>query len=184
MLLAALLPACAPGPQPVGLHPAFDVPASDLGRGLTVAVEVVDARPDPALSDVPATVAARKRFPIADDAIEVVRDRIVAGLAGSGFEPVVDGDAERSVTVEIRRLDHSLVAGFGTSDVQATAAIAVVAHRGSGSLQVLHQARQHHQVAVKVRQKDVDEAVNGALGVVLERILHDVELLGYLAANP
>jgi uncharacterized lipoprotein YajG len=179
VLLAA---GCASGPQPVPLHPTFDLPSADIGRGLPVAVEVVDVRPDPTLSDVPATVAARKRFPIAGDVVAVIRDRIEAGLAASGFAPVEGGDADRSVTVEIRRLDHSLVAGFGTSDVEATAAIAVIAHRGTGKLQVLHQARQHQQVAVKVREQDVEEAVNGALAVVLQRILHDLELLGYLAA--
>jgi uncharacterized lipoprotein YajG len=180
--IALLAAGCASGPQPVPLHPTFDLPEAAIGRNLPVAVEVVDVRPDPTLSDVPATVAARKRFPIRDDVVAVVRDRIEAGLASSGFAPVEGGGTDRSVTVEVRRLDHALVAGFGTSDVEATAAIAVIAHRGTGKLEVLHQARQHHQVAVKVRRKDVEEAVNGALSVALQRILHDVELLGYLAA--
>lgn len=180
-LLALLLAACAHGPQPVTLHPAPETPTSGLGRGEMVAIQVADLRPDPSLSDVPATVATRQNFPIRGDVLEVVLGQVADGLAQQGFEPVTAGEAPVSLTVEVQRLDHWVLTGFGVSDIHAVAALNAVARRGGASYEVLYRVDQHQRVVFRPRQADVEETVNDALSGVLARVLEDERLLAFLA---
>lgn len=188
LALPLLLPgACAHTPQAIPLHPMPKVAEHAVGKLLPVAVRVVDARPAPGAgrADVPSVRAARERFPITGDAVEAVGAQVLGGLERQGFRPApAQGEGgERALTVEIRRLDHGVLSGFGSSDIDATAALTATARRPGGTYEVTHQVNEHRQVAFGPTRKDVAATVNGALEGALQRILEDDRLLDFLAGG-
>jgi uncharacterized lipoprotein len=184
VLAALVLGACAHTPQPVTLSPKPKIAEHAVGGFLTVAVRVVDARPAPGAADVPSARAARERFPITGDLVDAVRSQVMDGLEHQGFRPAPDsGDGDRSLTVEVRRLDHGVLSGCGSSDINATAALKAVARRPDGTYEVTHQVGEHRKVAFGPTRKDVAATVNGALEGALQRILEDDRLLDFLAGG-
>lgn len=179
----ALLSACAHAPQPVTLDPMPKVTALGLGNGVQVAVRVTDARPDPETTDVPSARNARERFPIRGDVRETIRARVVSGLERQGFKVAQGDSGERLLTVEVQRLDHAVLSGVGTADIQATAALKAVARRPDGTYEVTHQVGEHRQVPFGATRTDVAAALNGAVAGCLERVLEDQVLLGFLAGG-
>jgi len=180
-----LLCACVHSPQPIVLHPAPTIAEHAVGKFLPVAVRVVDARPAPAEDAVPSVRAALEQYPITGDAVEAVRDQVMSGLERQGFRPgPAPGDGGRSLTVEVRLLDHGVLSGFGSSDINATAALKAIARRADGTYEVTHQVNEHRKVAFSPTRKDVAATVNGALEGALQRILEDDKLLDFLAGGP
>jgi len=179
--LALLLAACAHGPEPVRLRPAPPAPVTDVGRGLPVAVQVVDARGGAGSTDMPSSVQARAEYPLQGDPVETVRQGVIAGLRQQGFVP--GQGPGTSLTVEVQRFDYWVLKGFGTSDVRATAVLNAVARRGGASFEVTYKADHHQRVAIVPRRADVEEAVNGALATVLKQLFADDKLLAFLAGG-
>lgn len=176
-----LLAACAHGPTPVRLHPVPQAPVSDVGRGLPVAVQVVDARPGASPTDMPSAVQARAEYPVQGDPVDTVRQGLLDGLRRQGFVPGADGGP--SLTVEVQRFDYWVLKGFGTSDVRATAVLNAIARRGGATFEVTYKADHHQRVAIVPRRQDVEEGVNGALATVLKQLFADDKLLGFLAGG-
>lgn len=180
--LCLLLPAaCAHGPEPVRLLAPPGATPSDVGRGLPVSVQVVDARPESSATEMPSAARARAEYPLQGDPVETVRQGVVAGLRAQGFVPGAAGGP--SLTVELRRFDYWVLKGFGTSDVRAGAVLNAVAQRGGARFEVTYKADQHQKVALVPRRADVEAAVNGALATVLKQLYADAQLSAFLAGD-
>jgi len=180
LLLAA---ACAHAPQPISLNPVPKVAEHPVGKFAAVAVRVVDARPAAGAEAVPSVRVAREQYPIKNDVVEAVRTQVVNGLERQGFRPGPGDGGGRSLTVEVRLLEHGVLAGFGSSDINATAALRAVARRADGTYEVTHQVNEHRKVAFGPTRKDVAATVNGALEGALQRVLEDGKLLDFLAGG-
>jgi uncharacterized lipoprotein YajG len=182
LLLAA---ACVHAPQPVVLNPMPKISGQAVGKLLPVAVRVADARPAPGTADVPSVRDAREQYPITTDVVGVVRAQVMSGLDLQGFRPApaTGADAGRSLTVEVRVLELSVLPGFGSSDINAAAALTAIARRADATYEVTHQVNEHRKVFFGPTRKDVAATVNGALGEALRRILEDEKLLAFLAGG-
>jgi uncharacterized lipoprotein len=183
-LLLLLAGACVHAPQPVTLNPMPKIAENAVGKLLPVAVKVVDARPT-AATDVPSVRAAREQYPITGDVAEAVRAKVMDGLELQGFRPAPanGGDAGRALTVEVRLLEHGVLPGFGSSDINATATLKAIARRPDGTYEVTRQVNEHRKVLFGPTRKAVAETVNSALAGALQRILEDEKLLAFLAGG-
>jgi len=181
LLLAA---ACVHAPQPLTLNPTPKITEHAVGKLLPVAVKVVDARPA-APTDVPSVRAAREQYPITSDVVAAVRGQVMSGLELQNFRPApaTADEGGRSLTVEVRLLEHGVLPGFGSSDINATAALRAIARRAGGTYEVTHQVNEHRKVVFGPTRKDVAATVNGALEGALQRILEDEKLLAFLAGG-
>ena len=104
-LAVVLLAGCALTSQPAVLKPALPLSRTDLGRGIAVALKVVDERPDQTLGHRGAGMKGAK-ITTAQDVAEVFREKIVEGLTTYHFDPVPStASISKSLTIEIRLID-------------------------------------------------------------------------------
>jgi uncharacterized lipoprotein YajG len=130
LLAIVLLAGCALTSQQAMLRPDLNLARTDLGRGTTVALKVVDERPDKTLGHRGAGMKGAK-ITTDQDVAEVFRDKIVEGLQTYNFDPVTaSGNTPKSLTVEIRLIEYSTSQGFATIAIHTKTALKAIARDG------------------------------------------------------
>lgn len=185
VLLAAaclFLSACAFSPQKANIAPTMAVTPSDVGSGVTVAVNVVDERPSKTLGRRGTAYGAAAEITAAQDLAVVVQQHVVDALEQKGFTTAdYDRDAPTRLSVEIRLLEYSTSQGFWTGGVQVQGTLKAVAMNDGEHFDKMYRSDEEKRVMV-VPTADENEAwINTALSDVLNQMLNDDELVEFLA---
>jgi uncharacterized lipoprotein YajG len=185
VLLCALLgtSGCAWTAQRVNLNPAVAVPASRIGKGRPVFVEVKDERPSEILGyKVPAGGGEIK--PSQDPAL-VGRGALVGGLTQLGFQPAAQASAATpALAVELRAIDYKVTQGFWSGGLYVDVAMKALCKIGD-TIKYDALYRGHHEENIQVAQSQAEneEYINDALSQAINGALRDERLLQCLAGG-
>lgn len=180
--ISLLLSACAFNSQTARLAPTVDVQSSNEGRGVAVAVRVVDERASKSLGHRGTAYGAAAEITAAQDVAVVVHDQLVTGLQKKGFQ-VVDyaADASPRLTVEVRNLEYSTSQGFWTGGVKIQSALKVQAARGTTSYEQMYRSDKEERVVVVPTASTNEQWINTSLSDVLNQLFEDIGLFKFLA---
>lgn len=180
-----LLPGCAFNSQTARLAPTVDVQSSDEGRGVSVALRVVDERSSKSLGHRGTAYGAAAEITAAQDVAVVVHDQLVTGLQKKGFS-VVDykSNTNPRLTVEVRSLEYSTSQGFWTGGVKIESALKVQAASGTDNYERMYRSEKEERVVVVPTASTNEQWINGALSDVLKQVFEDIGLFRFLANTP
>jgi YD repeat-containing protein len=179
--LGVLLAACTSVPTELHVDPAVGVPASDIGRGLVVAVNVVDRRSGETAGRWHNRKGRRTEVAIDGDVVAVIRQRVAAALRSQGFVPTGAGlGADRSLTVEVQRLEYLAAQRVLASEVSVNVTVQGTVEIPDSSYRVRYDAQRRRQGVFDAGSAESLELVNGALSDALQQLLQDPQLLATL----
>jgi len=181
LVLPILLSGCVFSPQTVKLAPTISVAETALGSGLTVAVTVVDERPDQVIGKR-GVGGAGADIKSAEKVDVVVQNSIVAGLKRKGFNVVGTGEAAgANLAVEVRFLQYSLSTGFWSGGVNVKVALKAVASRNGKSYDHLYRIDHEQRVQLAPSAETNEKWINDALSQAIQQLLDDGALIGTLS---
>jgi uncharacterized lipoprotein YajG len=184
-ILSALVLAaggCAFVDEEIALQPTSRLPAGDVGHGQRVGVKVVDERSTTIIGRRGPQRTAEIRA--VQDARQVVDDAVKQGLRNQGFEPVsFDKTYPVTLEVQLRELSYDATAGFFSGGVHTKAALKAVARHPNESFEEMYRVEEEERVVVVPTEASDAERVNLALSHVIDQMLADHRLLGFLAAG-
>jgi uncharacterized lipoprotein YajG len=181
VLVLVTLGGCAFTPQKAALAPVVSVATSSEGKGVVVAVRVVDERPSKSLGHRGGGYGAAAEITSTEDVAMVVQKQVVEGLKKKGFEIVDYDDAkDPRLTVEVRLLEYSTSMGFWTGGVAIQGAIKAVASRGGKTYDHMYRSEKKERVVIVPNAKTNEGWINSALGDVLSQMFDDAVLVKFL----
>jgi uncharacterized lipoprotein YajG len=179
--LLLTLTGCVFAPQSVRIMPKISVADSSAGNGVTVAVNVVDERPDKSIGKRGASGMGADIMPA--DKVEVaVQQAIVDGLKKKGFV-VVDpnGTSPAKLVVEVRFLQYSLSTGFWSGGVNVKVALKALASANGKSYDRLYRRDREERVQIAPTAETNEKWINDALSQTIQEMLDDNALISTLA---
>lgn len=184
LLAIALLASagCAFNPQTANIKPAVNVLSSNDGKGVTVAIRVVDERPSKSLGRRGTAYGAAAEITAAQDIAAVIQSEITAGLKQKGFNPVDESaTADARLAIEVRLLEYSTSTGFWTGGVNIKSTLKGVATKGGKTYEKMYRTDKEERVMVVPTAETNEKWINGALSEVLTQLLDDNGLVMFLA---
>jgi len=180
IVLAATLGGCALSPQTVAIKPLIDARSYPIGRGRSLALEVVDQRPVAhfgtrgGLYD---TAFISPRTEVAP----VIRQALAERLGADGFKVTLDqASAPLAIRVEIQRIDYIASGDPMKKEVRVEAAIRAVTRNGGRTLTSQYRASKTHQVLTPPDEVENEAIINEVVAEALRRLLQDGALLDLL----
>lgn len=180
--LVSLFSGCAHGPQQIWLAPSINVPPSGEGRGVPVALSVVDRRPFRSLGQSGAAKDPATELTTSQDIAAVVRQEIMKGLQAKGFVPVHGTvDEEVRLIVEVRSLEYTRAQGELTDKVNIQGILKAGAAKTRQQLEKTYRVVNTEQVLIAPSAETNARWINEALNDVLRQLLEDKELAAFMA---
>lgn len=180
-LASVFLTGCTFKHQAVRIQPQVDVPASTIGGGAAVRVNVVDQRPKTTLG----TRGARgvgADMTIEGDLNQIFRSAIEDGLARQGFVPTQDQNEERELRVEVRNLDYDVIVGFWAGTLKVDCSLNAVCRQGGlRPYEEMHRGQFTESVQVVQGAEANNRYVSDAVSSAVNSLLSDQQLLQCLA---
>ena len=173
---------CAFISQEVKFAPNVSVPSSDAGRGVSVAVRVVDERPKKALGHRGTAYGAAAEITTKDDLAEVVRTEIEKGLKAKGFGLAqFSQDYPVRLAIEVRLLEYTTSTGFWTGGIHTRGALKAVAAKNGKGYEKLYRIDDEERVIIVPTSDHNEQRINDALGKLIGELFMDLELFAFLA---
>jgi uncharacterized lipoprotein YajG len=178
---AALAGGCAWTPQTATLQPAPTITPSTVGRGVTLAVRVMDKRPSEiigrrGLDSQNAAITTTQNVAV------VFQDKIVEGLKRKGFSASpYEGQRGRLLTVEIRQIDYTTDMEFWKGSVKTEVVLGASMIKDFAKFEQFYTGKRTESAAEAPRAKTNERLINGAISDALQRMFEDEALLRYLA---
>ena len=157
------------------------MPASNVGNGATVVVQVRDVRPS---SQIGYRGLDSKGAEITtdQDLAPVVQKKIIEGLTQQGFKAVSAGEEPaRMLKVEIRDLQYTTDMDFWKGIVRTKAVLQASSRTEGRVYEQLYAAEREEKAAEAPRAKTNAQLINGVLSHALQRLLGDQRLVRWLA---
>ena len=173
-----LLSGCMFNAQKVTFNHALAIPSADLGGGKEVALTVKDERADTDLGRRGNGMAQAAAITTADDMVQVVRDKFIAGLKSLGF--AVGPDANRKITVELRLLSYGVSEGFWTGGVETKGAVKILAKNGDATFEKTYRAEEDERIMVVPTADHNAELLNKILDDTLVKVFADDDFRAFL----
>lgn len=181
----SLLTGCSFIPESVNLNPHMTAaPASNIGEGKPVAVQVIDARPDSSLGGRPSGFGPAANISLSNNITQVVQQNVEEGLRDYGFAAVDytgNPNVSRILILRITGLQYDQRLGLFDSDLLVTSTIEATANnKGRVYDQVYRSSGK--TVAVVTPTSGQDSAnINHVFSDTLNQILSDQNLMQFLA---
>jgi len=182
-VLSLLLSGCAFSPQSARIRPIASVAESNVGKGVVVAVRVVDERPDQAIGKRGAGGVGADIVPA--NQIEVaVQELLVASLKKRGFS-VVDSNvsAQAKLGVEVRFLQYSVSQGLWSGGINIKVAIKATASNGGQIYEQLYRNDKEERVQFIPAAQTNENWINESLSKCIQDLLDDTALTEALAGK-
>ena len=182
-VLPLLLSGCAFSPQSARIRPIASVAESNVGKGVVVAVRVVDERPDQAIGKRGAGGVGADIVP--SNQIEVaVQELLVSSLKKRGFS-VVDSNvsAQAKLGVEVRFLQYSVSQGLWSGGINIKVAIKATASNGGQIYEQLYRNDKEERVQFIPAAQTNENWINESLSKCIQDLLDDTALTEALAGK-
>ena len=179
--LCAFVSGCAFNPQKANVAPTVAVMASNEGKGISVAVRVVDERPSKSLGRRGTAYGAAAEITSVQEISFIVQREIGDALKKKGYSVVDYGDAlNPRLSVEVRLLQYSTSQGFWTGGVQIQSALKANATNGLRMYEKMYRSEKEERVMVVPTAETNERWINDALSDVLNQLLNDSSLFSVL----
>jgi len=180
-LLAFVASSCAFIAQEVKLAPTVSIASSNVGRGTSVGVRVVDERPKKALGHRGAAYGAAAEITTKDDLAEVVRVEIEKGLKGKSFGLAqFSQDYPVRLSVEVRLLEYATSTGFWSGGIHTRGALKAIATKNGRGYEKLYRVEDEDRVIVVPTADRNEHLINEALSKLIGELFNDQELFTFL----
>ena len=183
-LLAAMasLQGCSLKPQNLRLDPQpVKVEQSQVGSGITVALQVVDVRPTKKLGEVGDPDNKMVDVTLEEDPGPRIYERVKEALTRMGFAvvPHTEG-ADPALRLEVRKLELQSVKTPFTFETELRAEVAAHANKANSFYDRQFNVRTRKDGAAPPFERDSNALVNTAVSQALEDLLSDEQLLNTL----
>ncbi len=184
-VLAAALGACALSPQVVSVRPALETAEHrTIGEGTRLALSVVDARPSPVVGQRGGVYEKTATIRTEGDITPAVRRELARALEAVGFSVAEAGAAaDATLTVEIASIVYMPRGGTFVRGVDTSATVRAEATRGTRTFTGRYRGKQSKNVMTAPGADENQALINAAVSNVLQRLVGDAELLGFLAGG-
>jgi uncharacterized lipoprotein YajG len=177
-----LLTGCAITPQKATLRPEPKITRADVGRGVSVAVRVVDERPTRALGFRGTGAVTGTDIVTDQDVAEVVHKAVEEGLKDYGFRLIpYSSEAPRSLRIDVRFLEYRTTHSFVTIILNGSAAIRVAATNKGKTYENFYRVHNEKHYLIVPFAEENERVINQALSDVLQRLFDDKTLSAFLA---
>jgi len=188
LFTAVLMTSCALTPQSVVLEPTLDVAPSDLGKGHTVAVYVVDERVSTEIGRRGTGAMRGAAITATNDMVSVFRDAIVQNMEKLGFDVLAIQNFEETTNepmvlrVDIRAVSYETSMGFWTGGVHVRGALKTTATdtQSLHTYEQLYRVDDEERVVVVPGADSNAQMINTAISALLQKLFDDVELIKFL----
>jgi uncharacterized lipoprotein YajG len=181
LALCAFVSGCAFNPQKANVVPTVAVMASNEGKGVSVAVRVVDERPSKSLGRRGTAYGAAAEITSVQEISFIVQREIGDALKKKGYSVVDYGDTlNPRLSVEVRLLQYSTSQGFWTGGVQIQSALKANATNGLRTYEKMYRSEKEERVMVVPTAETNERWINDALSDVLNQLLNDSSLFSVL----
>lgn len=181
LALCAFVSGCAFNPQKANVAPTVAVMASNEGKGVSVAVRVVDERPSKSLGRRGTAYGAAAEITSVQEISFIVQREIGDALKKKGYSVVEYRDAlNPRLSVEVRLLQYSTSQGFWTGGVQIQSALKANATNGVRTYEKMYRSEKEERVMVVPTAETNERWINDALSDVLNQLLNDSRLFSVL----
>ncbi len=178
IIISILLSACATNPSIVYLDPHPNIIPSNIGGGKPVFIQVEDARPQ----GIDASYAAAT-IDTTQNVDNLFTSQLIRGLSAEGFVPMASASATNNVMqVKILLINYGTLAGVAATSTQAQVAMDVTITNSKGTFHKVYKASSYSDNYLVLTHVDASQEVNIAVSNMLENMLHDQQLLMFLAS--
>ena len=180
LMASTLLASCAFTPHNVAVNPETTAAPSTIGEGTTLALKVVDDRDDIVVGQ--RGVGMQGADITANGIIPAIESELKSGLEAKGFTVLpARSDADAEFEARLRAFKFFIESGFWTGAENTSVVINVEAEKGSKDYERGYRSNTEERTMVIPAGASIDEKLNGALSVVLNKIMADSELMEFLA---
>lgn len=181
-LLVSTLGGCTLSPQTVTITPRIDVQSHPIGRGRTLALEVVDQRPTRHFGYRGGVYETAVISPQTDVA-QTIRQAIAERLRASQFVvTTLQSDAPLSMRVGIQRIDYVATGEPMITEVRVRAAIRLTIRNQERVLTSQYQANSARRVLGPPSESANEAFINEVIAQALQRMFQDGAVIDLLAA--
>jgi uncharacterized lipoprotein YajG len=180
-LLALGAAGCTPKPQTIRVDPPVRQDASQTASDVAIGLAVLDLRPGSKLGTMNDAHGKVVDVSTADGSASAIQQRLSEALARKGFrvKPLADDDP-RKLVVELRELSYGAEKRAFDFDVSLAAAVSAKANNGDESFLRTYNVSQRKAVGDPPTEPESTQIVNAGLGLALEDLLNDDELIAML----
>jgi uncharacterized lipoprotein YajG len=180
-LLALGAAGCTPKPQTIRVDPPVRQDTSQTAGDVAIGLAVLDLRPGSKLGTMNDAHGKVVDVSTADGSASAIQQRLSEALARKGFrvKPLSDDDP-RKLVVELRELSYGAEKRAFDFDVSLAAAVSAKANNGDESFLRTYNVSQRKAVGEPPKEPESTQIVNAGLGLALEDLLNDDELIAML----
>ncbi len=161
----------------VDLRPQATVNANAIGNGKTVALQVIDERPQTLEAQYKAA-----KIDSSQNVTELVTNQVTHALTQYGFTPISDvGSSNDQLTVKILKINYLFAKSYVAANAETDVAVKVEAKNKTGTYTRVYRANSYSNQYLSVDSVDPSEQVNEAFNKVLNNLLNDQTLMQFLA---
>jgi uncharacterized lipoprotein YajG len=157
------------------------VAASQVGKGVRVAVRVTDRRPSSTIGyrGVDSRNAA---ITTGQDVPALFQEKLIEGLKRKGFDAIpYEGEPGRLLTVEVRLIDYSTDMEFWKGSAKVQAELVALVPKDGVRFEQVYFAERKESIVEAPRAKTNERLINGAITAALQKLFDDPRLMTYLA---
>jgi uncharacterized lipoprotein YajG len=172
---------CAWAPQKLIIKAEPQFSKSAVGNGITVAVQVVDARPSKVIGHR-GLDSELAEIRTEQDVAGIFQDKLIEGLKQKGFNAIpYDGQSILTLKAEIRLIEYSTSSEMWKGSIQAKAVVAAYSKKADRIHDRVYRVEKEQAVLEAPRAQTNERLINGAISEVLQRLVEDQNLIEFLA---
>lgn len=177
----ALLAGCGVPGQTVSFKLDVKEQSSSIGKGKTVALRVVDARPEKVLGYRDMDTSRNSPIRVEGNLTEIVGAAASRALSDMGFSPAPYSEsASRSLIITIRDLNYLAKSEGVTKKVSVKCVLSGKAKNGPGTWEGNYPVRQEKEVVITPDENSNARFLNDVLSESLTMLISDPDLQQFL----
>ena len=180
VLSSILLTSCTFTPHEVAITAEAPSTPSSVGKGVTLALQVIDDRDDVVVGQ--RGVGMMGADITVKDIVPALERELKKGLEVKGFTVAsAKSNADAKFKARLRAFKFFIETGFWTGAENTSVVINVEADKRGKNFERSYRFNAEERVIVVPMGSSIDEKLNAALSEILAKIMLDAELMNFLA---